>query len=707
MSTNLLSKALSATQAELEAELQRLQDIYYNASLSEVKQIPSDKLYDDLVKIYESRFGEYKSIGAEPRGKEKVVLPVFMGSLKKARTAKELDNFLKKYPGKEIVIMDKIDGISILDEPLAATTRGKKGLGTDVTRVKHYVKFPPITDSMVRGELAIQKQLFAQKYKGRYENSRNIIFGSITADDSFDPNVVRDFSFLAYRYIDNQIRPQTEQLQILEKLGFQTPWYTVVPYQTGAELLNLLRPMLEKRQQESLFDLDGLVLYANGEYDFPDDKNPDHSISFKGEDASEITRVEYVHWEPSKGRKLKPDVKVQQVYIDGANVDWATGNNARFIVENGIDTGAIVEIVRSGKIIPKIIKVLERAEVKLPPNSYWNESGAELMTSDNTDEVNVKKLRYFFKTMDIKYLGEKTIEKLYDAGIDTIKAFLNLTVEDVVNIQGFALAGATRIVENIQAGIKNANIALILAASGVIENFAEKKYTKILDGFPQFLDLSISNSDYILKLQSLGGFAETAVTFAENRTKLNEFLDLHTEITYRNDPRENRVLNIPNIPSPIQGPVISSIPSPRIAVPSPIFQNPGTMIPVVQGLGTTIPIIQNDRVSEERKEILNSEILPISQNIQNFNLAPVQKRPGLLAGKGVLFTGFRNKELEQRIVMQGGEIKSTVNGKTSILVVKDMNDTKGKFAKAEEINDKKPGSIEIISLEDFMTKYMS
>jgi NAD-dependent DNA ligase len=61
---------------------------------------------------------------------------------------------------------------------------------------------------------------------------------------------------------------------------------------------------------------------------------------------------------------------------------------------------------------------------------------------------------------------------------------------------------------------------------------------------------------------------------------------------------------------------------------------------------------------------------------------------GLMIGQKVCFTGVRSKELEDKIVAEGGEIASTVSGKTTILVCLDPSSNSGKMGKAKALGIK-------------------
>lgn len=67
-------------------------------------------------------------------------------------------------------------------------------------------------------------------------------------------------------------------------------------------------------------------------------------------------------------------------------------------------------------------------------------------------------------------------------------------------------------------------------------------------------------------------------------------------------------------------------------------------------------------------------------------IAPfVAKKQGHLTGKTFVFTGFRSKELEDKIVEAGGTMGSSVSSKTTYLVTAEPNSTSGKAVKARDL----------------------
>lgn len=71
----------------------------------------------------------------------------------------------------------------------------------------------------------------------------------------------------------------------------------------------------------------------------------------------------------------------------------------------------------------------------------------------------------------------------------------------------------------------------------------------------------------------------------------------------------------------------------------------------------------------------------------------------LFKGMNVVFTGFRNKEMEKYITENGGVINSTVTSKTTLLVKADDEETSGKITKANSLG------VEIITLSEFKKQH--
>lgn len=68
-------------------------------------------------------------------------------------------------------------------------------------------------------------------------------------------------------------------------------------------------------------------------------------------------------------------------------------------------------------------------------------------------------------------------------------------------------------------------------------------------------------------------------------------------------------------------------------------------------------------------------------------------------GQKIVFTGFRNKELEDYIAARGGEISSGVSKKTTLVVCKDLNEDSSKIKKAKELG------VPLAQVDDFIKSH--
>ena len=73
-----------------------------------------------------------------------------------------------------------------------------------------------------------------------------------------------------------------------------------------------------------------------------------------------------------------------------------------------------------------------------------------------------------------------------------------------------------------------------------------------------------------------------------------------------------------------------------------------------------------------------------------------KKESNNLAGKKYVFSGFRDKELENRITTNGGTVATSVSSKTTGLIVSSLAETSSKVSKAQSLG------IPIIERQNFL-----
>jgi NAD-dependent DNA ligase len=295
-----------------------------------------------------------------------------------------------------------------------------------------------------------------------------------------------------------------------------------------------LSSLLLKRKDEADYDMDGLVIVNDIAIPAVKKDNPDNSIAFKAEGEVVVTEAEYVEWNASKHGVLKPRVKVKPVSLCGVQINWATGFNAKFIYDNGVGRGAKLLITRSGDVIPYIKEVVQQAEEPdMPTKDYtWNDTRVDIILSEINDDVKMRKIVEFFKSLDAKFVGKSTIEKLYIAGFNTLKKILNARVEDLTKIEGIQKKSAQRIVDAVTNCITSVPLERVAAASGCLGmGFGERKMKSILNVYPDILDIECNREDMIVMIRRIGGFQKTAEQFVDNLPRLRRFLSDHPMIT--------------------------------------------------------------------------------------------------------------------------------------------------------------------------------
>jgi NAD-dependent DNA ligase len=248
--------------------------------------------------------------------------------------------------------------------------------------------------------------------------------------------------------------------------------------------------------------------------------NPVWARAFKHEsfEQKEESEVIGISWNISKQGLLKPTLHVSPVKLDGVTISNVTGNNARFVKDLGLGTGAKVLIKRSGMVIPIIYEVTSPVEFQMPdvPNIDWNENGVELMTLTETDEQKFKQLVSFFEILETDNFGEGVVKQVWDAGYKTVKDILGLSPEDFEKIERFGKRKSQIVHGSIQKAIKDVTLSKVQHATGIFKGLGSKKLA-LLEHF--------KTKPTMEEILSIEGFAEiSAKAYIDGYDRFFEFL---------------------------------------------------------------------------------------------------------------------------------------------------------------------------------------
>lgn len=463
---------------------------YFNSDTPIMK----DEDYDALC----NHFKLSATVGCSPTFGKKVELPVFMGSLTKYNTEEKLKSFLSKYDDIEFIVEEKLDGVSCLlrveGKRVTLYSRGNGTVGTDITHLigcgLQLPSLSGVSALMVRGELVVSNENFA-KYRNEFKNARNMVSGQL-AKHSPDSDVLKDIDFVAYEIIDPNATLQqsyAEQIDKLRLLEFKVVYHRKFKQHKINE--SKLSAYLSRRKQKSKYQIDGLVISVNKPYTRSSSDNPKYAFAFKIQGETAETVVTEVMWALSKSGKHKPRVLVEPVKLSGVVISSLTGFNARYIVDNHIVTGAKILITRRGDVIPHIVAVLEtdrKIMLELPKNSTWRSVDLYHIFRDDPQDVVIKKMVYFFTSLNCLNCKDKTMLKIYNAGFTTIERVIEATVEELQNpasptlstADGIGIKLAHKIASSIYTQVQNATYHELLAALNVFgEGIGLKKIQTI------------------------------------------------------------------------------------------------------------------------------------------------------------------------------------------------------------------------------------
>ena len=513
-----------------------MEDQYYNGRNTDL--IPEDDRYDELKKIYDERVPEEPlRVGAPvSSSSKKKKLPYYMGSLDKIKDSQPeaLEKWKTKHnKNNRFLVEQKLDGVSALyiheSKGHRLYTRGDGTHGTDISGLIGLLNLPPLPKgAAVRGEILMKHPVFLSKYAERFKNARNLVSGMINAKTPC-PTTLADASFIAYEVLSGNPIAPSQQLCFLQELGLETVENHLV---NGAEMIcGLLSKWLDEFRAGP-FPTDGLVLVVDEPYTVSRNGNPTYAMAYKKNVDKAMAVVKQVLWSVSKNGFLKPRIEIEPVDLCGAQISFLTGFNAKYINDHKIGKGAILEITRSGDVIPHILDVVQEGKLENPPYAdlTWSDTGVDLMVTDKTNKESlVKKIHFFFKTLEIKQIAEKSIEKIVGARVDcSIPSILAMTVEDFRGI-GFGPVESQNFWQEIHASGKLDNVPfhVLMTASGVFGNgIGLKKIQKITGAIPNLLEEASNEKKLVSKIAALSGWTvEGAQDFVERLPEFRRFLD--------------------------------------------------------------------------------------------------------------------------------------------------------------------------------------
>ncbi len=542
-------------------------DLYYNTGKETGL---TDEQYDLLKETLYQRDPNLKvPVGAKLReGENRAKLPVWMGSMDKYVNDKDIQTWISKQSegsGYDMYSIGcKLDGISCLfvfeNGERKLYTRGDGVVGADISYLYPYIQglmglqipvglVKKDTKFIVRGELIMKRDIFESKYKDKFANPRNLVSGVVGAKTLRE--AIRDIDFVAYEMVNPSRCIPSEQLEILSDYGFNVVDNMIVSRNRLIE--SSLVEILKDLKNNCDYDMDGIVIHRDYPYKRNTSGNPKYAFAFKIRSEENITNVtvKQVEWNISKHGKYKPTIVFNEVRLFDTMVTHTSGFNAKFIVDNKIGPGSVLKITKGGEIIPDILEVLKPSPggPQLPHNKIyiWNETQVDIIdpTGQNT-EADIKRIAYFFSKLGVKHLAEKTVEKLYLSGFNSILNIINATQGELEKVPGFGKRGAERIYTNIHDSLNREGgvpLHLLLGSCGIFgHGMGERKLKVLFEAIPNllFLYTTLSTREIRGKILGVEGYSEkTTKQIMDNMNEAISFATAMEKYTQKTNINED------------------------------------------------------------------------------------------------------------------------------------------------------------------------
>jgi DNA ligase (NAD+) len=383
-----------------------------------------------------------------------VELPVQMLSTRKTYSIEEVKKWLLEIhkeaaeAGLEIDqvrlrVTPKLDGYAAYDDGEHLYTRGDGRRGTDITRV--FERGLCIGGNGRRGqgagEIVVSESYFAEHLAEKFENTRN-----------FQASIIRE----------KDLDPLAEQA-IFDKAAVFFP-FAALPSWEGSidELHTKFNEVAHEVRNSVGYDVDGIIIEVVNE-DIRRNMGAarhHHRWQLAYKENLERAKVKVLNIRPQTSRsgRVNPVAELEPTRLSGASIRNATAHHYKMVMEKGIGPGAVIELVRSGLVIPKIENVLIKATPVIPERCpscetrlIWEK---DFLVCPNTSDCPAQienTLEHFFNTIkNIDGFGSQTIKKFYANGIRTVHDVYLLDKDALVRMGFSEKKAAQNLLDQLQ-----------------------------------------------------------------------------------------------------------------------------------------------------------------------------------------------------------------------------------------------------------------
>ncbi|MGV9613658.1 NAD-dependent DNA ligase LigA [Nocardia xishanensis] len=597
---------------ELADRIVALRDAYYQGS-----PLVADAEYDTLEDELRGLIEAHPDLTPDPNPLEQVGAPAVlhapirhsrpMLSLEKATKPEQVAAFFDRFPGQPVVVMPKLDGLSLAlvfeDGRLArAVTRGDGTTGDDVTvlvralvdGVPERIDLPGRVE--VRGEAVMLRSTFLAYNTAHPDkpliNPRNAAAGTLRAKDpaTVSERRLQFFGFDLDTTAGDAAVDLEEGLRALGVAGAQ------MRLCADAERAQAAIAAIEQGRNELDYDLDGAVLRLADRDAYAAagtrSNSPRGALAFKFAAEEKTTLLADVVWDVGKTGKIVPVAWLEPVFVGGTTVTKATLANQEVIRARDIKIGDTVLVRRAGDVIPFVAGVLDASkrtgeEREIVPPTACPSCAEPVTEQGNSRELfctnvscpaqTVRRLIHWASraAADIDAIGQVWIERLAEAGIlERPSDFYTLTKERLLEFDRIGEVSAARMIDSIdasrQVGLRRAliGLAIPMASDGTAARLARA-------GFRSLEEVADAGEERLVAVEDIG--PKVAASLVTHLTRLRPELERLREAGVSLDVREEDLPPVVAAGAPLEGKTVvitGAISDPRSGekVARPTFQ---------------------------------------------------------------------------------------------------------------------------------------
>ena len=358
-----------------------------------------------------------------------------MLSVEKAYSIDDLKKFISrvKKEAEQVDVYDlkwrvtaKLDGLAGKYDGSILSTRGNGWKGQNITNAFDKGVIIEGEEKIGLGEIVIVKSYFDSTLSDYFEHPRNMAVGIINSDS-----------------LSNKMARKTLQDKMIRFV-----LYSTLPNWTGntKDLLDEIEDIVVKLTEKTDYYLDGMIIEVTNEkvkeYMGATSHHYRWNIALKSKGETAVSTVKEVLWQVGKTGKITPVLLIKPVRLSGATLSRVSAHHAGMIKKNGIGKGSKVEIIRSGEVIPKIEKIIKRADnIEIPdicPECskivHWEKDFLVCQNPLCKGRIE-QSIEHWFKTIgNTDWFGKKTIQKIVQADFDSIEKIYSMTKKDFISI---------------------------------------------------------------------------------------------------------------------------------------------------------------------------------------------------------------------------------------------------------------------------------